>query len=511
MTVARPTPPGASCPRMQDDPRERELTWLRKLNEVLSRLAQEKDPARLMPLLLDTAIELTSAERGFLVRVLARPASGPAQLRVEVARGFDKETLRGDAGQVSRTVVNRVLERGGPLLSAGEDQDVREVTSVVQRRVMAVLCVPLRLSGEVRAVIYLDHRHLPGAFSLEHVTVAQAFADQAALALDAALARRASGGPAAARDLEGLAEAPWPPEVPGWGGLVGGSPAFQELVRTAEALPPRGHLLISGEPGSGRRALAKELHARRGGGELVTVACAGLDPEAQLVELVGSARRKGALVAAGEGTLVLADVDRVTGAALDALVRAIREGKVRVPGANRDKEVGCRIVATTARPPGPELLAAGLAQLRVPPLRERPADVLPLLAAFLGRLRTPLPEPTREAREALLRCAWPGNVAQLEQEALQLAGLGLSRLERKDLSPAIGEGVGGAGPLAGKTLAEIEREALATALREAGGNRTLASRQLGIPKSTLYYLLDRHSLREPGRIGDASEGPPSAG
>jgi len=145
------------------------IRWLRAL------LERERDPARLRRLVLDAALELLAAERGYLVR---RRASG--ELEVEVALGFDADELRGPAGQISRTAVERVLERSRGLVTASEeDWEVGDATSLRQSRVTCVACVPVRGGGEVWGVLYLDHRFDPAAFVPEDLEPLQALADLA--------------------------------------------------------------------------------------------------------------------------------------------------------------------------------------------------------------------------------------------------------------------------------------------------------------------------------------------
>ncbi len=103
-------------PELSFDPMsgtERELRWLRRVRDFSHQLASEEKLSRLLPRILDAAIEITEAERGFLVRVLGRTAKGAPRLNVEVARGFDQAALKSDSASVSRTVVERVLARGG--------------------------------------------------------------------------------------------------------------------------------------------------------------------------------------------------------------------------------------------------------------------------------------------------------------------------------------------------------------------------------------------------------------
>ncbi len=121
-----------------------------------------------------------------------------------------------------------------------------------------------------------------------------------------------------------------------------------------------------------------------------------------------------------------------------------------------------------------------------------------LLEHFLyAHKRGPL-EVTDKALELLLSYAWPGNVRELENEARRLAALGEPKLTARHISPDIAQGKGLAragGSYSGKTLADVEKEMVVAALRETGGNKARAARQLGIPKTTLYHLLERYELK----------------
>ena len=99
-------------------PAEREILWLRRVRDLSHLLVTEHDVRKLLPLILDAAVELTDAERGFLVRVQGRKPDGGFKFKIEVARGFDKASLQGSQGKVSRTVVRRVVDA---------HMDVREV------------------------------------------------------------------------------------------------------------------------------------------------------------------------------------------------------------------------------------------------------------------------------------------------------------------------------------------------------------------------------------------------
>ena len=144
---------------------ERELRWLRRARELSHALVDEPEPGALLPRILASAIELSGAERGFLIRVEGEV------LGIDAAQGFDGVDLRGAKGAVSRRVVEEVLERGGPGLATTREEDhgLLDASTMRARHVVAVLCVPMRLRGKAIGVIYLDHRFYPDAFRPEDV------------------------------------------------------------------------------------------------------------------------------------------------------------------------------------------------------------------------------------------------------------------------------------------------------------------------------------------------------
>ena len=166
------------------DPSARELLWLRRVRDLSRALAEKQDPSKLFSDVLDAAIEITEAERGYVVQVL--PQAEGHKVKIRAARGFDRSALQGASDQVSRTVVERVLERGTGLVTTSEDADVLDASSVQARRVRAIICAPMRLRGELRGILYLDHRFSREAFTKDDLPILETFADQAALALETA-------------------------------------------------------------------------------------------------------------------------------------------------------------------------------------------------------------------------------------------------------------------------------------------------------------------------------------
>ncbi|MGE0711980.1 MAG: sigma 54-interacting transcriptional regulator [Planctomycetota bacterium] len=507
----------------------RELSWLRRVRELAQRVGEEPALDRLLPAILDAAIELTRAERGYLVRV--EVGAERTTVRVVAARGFDGETMRGSRRDVSQTVVERVLERDtdGLVTTREEDADVLDVTSVAERRVRSIACVPMRLRGEVLGVLYLDHRFTTDAFIPEDLPYLRVFADQAALALETAeLASDRARVTAHLREareelkqLQRLTEAPLVVEDrPGalrFGGLVGGSPAmsrlFAQIEQGARSWAP---VLIVGESGTGKEQVARELH-RRGShpqAPFLSESCASLaDPQREGLlfgQVAGPAgpARDGLLRQAGRGTLLLDEVGELPPSLQARLLRVLQEGEVRPLGSDQAYPVLCRVLAAT-RYDLRALVAAGgfredlfyrldVLRIDVPPLRARQEDVPILIEHFGAQEGRPLAL-TPRALHLLVSYTWPGNVRELRNEVRRLCALGARELSAQQLSPEVREGRGvsqALGGLSGKTLAEVEREMVQGALASCQGNKAQAARQLGVPRSTLYSLIKRHGLED---------------
>src|SRR5262249_21256446 len=133
--------------------------------------------------------------------------------------------------------------------------------------------------------------------------------------------------------------------------------------------------------------------------------------------------------------------------------------------------------------------------VRVPPLRERRSDVPLLVEHFLKEAETQTkharPDVTDEALAILMNYSWPGNVRELKNEVLKLAALATDTIDAR-LLRGLGEGTQPAGfNLAGRTLAELEKEAIQQALEAARGKRVEAARLLGLPRRTFYNRLKR--------------------
>jgi adenylate cyclase len=161
---------------------EKEHIQLRALSEVGAAVNSTLDLSEVLNRVMDSVIELTGAERGYLV--LRDEATG--ELEFMVARNLDRETLNQQSFQVSRTIVNRVAETGEPVVTTNAQADPRfqAQESVVSYSLRSILCVPLRSKGQVIGVMYADNRIKSGLFGERELNLLTAFANQGAVAIN---------------------------------------------------------------------------------------------------------------------------------------------------------------------------------------------------------------------------------------------------------------------------------------------------------------------------------------
>lgn len=307
-------------------------------------------------------------------------------------------------------------------------------------------------------------------------------------------------------------------EIPG---LVARSAAMRQVVDLARrAAKVESTVLITGESGVGKEVIARLIHeeSARLSGPFVAVNCAAV-PEGLLEsELFGHARgaftgaaqdRPGLFEAAKGGTVFLDEIGELPIAMQPKLLRVLQERAVRRVGENHTRPIDGRIVAATNRDLAGDVVAKRFRQdlyyrlrvieIRVPPLRDRRDDVLPLAHRFVAqaaeRLDRPISGFTPEAENRLVTYAWPGNVRELEnavERAVALANgrrLDLDDLPEELLAPCVAvptlETV--------RPLADIERDYILGVVRAAGENRAHAARLLGIGPATLFRKLKQYS------------------
>ena len=322
--------------------------------------------------------------------------------------------------------------------------------------------------------------------------------------------------------------------------LILRDPAMAAVVRRAEQVAGAdASVLITGESGTGKEILAHHIHrrSRRAAGPFVALNCAAIPENLLESELFGHekgafsgalARRIGKFEAAEGGTLLLDEISEMELRLQAKLLRAIQEREIDRLGGASPVRVNVRILATTNRDLGAEIAAGRFREdlyfrldvitLRIPPLRERPADIAALAEHFARRYAEVNALPWRPlSPPALARLAaqpWRGNVRELENtihRAVLLAETDSIGPEALDLggpaTPAgpAPAGAGGIAGLVGRSMDQVERELILETLGHTLGNRTHAATILGISIRAL-----RNKLRDYAAQGLAVP-PPQAG
>ena len=513
------------------------------------RLHAAVETAPLLDEIIDAAIELADAERGFLV--LTSPAGEP---QVVVARNLDAASLQRDDRGFSRSIAARAMATGEPVVTvdAGDDARFEHAGSIAALRLRSVMAVPLMQAGAAIGCITVDHRLRRGAFddalalrlvdlaalaavALTNARMAQALRDRSAEAdrLGVQLAAEL-----AAREAELVVVRA---ALPGdrarlrhrYERIVGESPAMLAMLglvdrAAATALP----VVLIGESGTGKELVARALHdhSTRAAHAFVAINCGALPDTLLESELFGHARgaftgaerdRAGLFEVADGGTLFLDEIADTSPAMQGRLLRVLQEGTVRRVGEHRERKIDVRVLAASQQPLA-VLARAGrfrddlrfrleVIAIDIPPLRARTGDLPLLVTALLARLapgRTVTV--SRAAQRALALHSWPGNVRELENAVARALALGGDRIDVADLPDEIAaarpnSATSGPAPDADLTLRvavdALERTYLDAALQRAGGNQSEAARLLGVSRFGLQKKLRR--------LGVATDGLPS--
>jgi two-component system response regulator AtoC len=311
--------------------------------------------------------------------------------------------------------------------------------------------------------------------------------------------------------------------------IVGESVAMKDVFDMVQQVAPtRATVLLLGESGTGKELIAKAIHqlSPRAKAPLVTVHCAALSPTLLESELFG--HEKGAFTGAHErrigrfeqaqgGTLFLDEIGEIDATIQIKLLRFLGERTFERVGSSKTLSADVRLVTATNKSLE-DLVKAGtfredlfyrlrVMEIHLPPLRERAGDIPLLAQAFLKEFakenNKPVNDFTADALEALMTHRWPGNVREL-RTAIEHAVV-LCRSERislRDLPPSVRAGAAtppeptqliARGEL---TVKEAEKQLLIRALKETGGNRTLAAKKIGMSRRTLHRKLHTYGLEE---------------
>jgi two-component system NtrC family response regulator len=310
--------------------------------------------------------------------------------------------------------------------------------------------------------------------------------------------------------------------------IIYASGKMEEVINlTGRVSKSEATVLIRGESGTGKELIANAIHysSRRAGGPLIKVNCTALPENLLESELFGHERgaftgaiqrRIGRFEQAHTGSIFLDEIGDLSQSLQMKLLRVLQEKEFERLGSNQTIKTDIRVIAATNRNLEEDLRKGtfredlyyrlNVVTIFLPPLRERREDIPPLIDHFLQKYgqknQRDVPRVSKEARDLLLRYAYPGNVRELEN--IIERSLVVCRgdvVTTQDLPFQVREGIK-EGELPGEArgqslnamLSQIERDLIAKALREHGGVQTRAAQSLGISERVLRYKIQKYGI-----------------
>ncbi|MFH1130875.1 MAG: sigma 54-interacting transcriptional regulator, partial [Pseudomonadota bacterium] len=454
---------------------------VRRLLGINKRLNSELRLGPVVELIIDTVIELTEAERGFLVLV-----EDDKSISVKVARNIDRQSLDGEGLALSRSIAEQAARTGEPVVTVDAADDVRfkEAVSVAALRLRSVLAVPLAVKGRVVGTIYVDHRLRRGVFDETEVNLVLDLADQAAIAIENAriLAENKERQLEIEKLNKQLAVTVKDQEEEldlarqelrsnrqalsvryDYADIVGRAPQMLELFHLLDRVTDTNlSVVLRGESGTGKELVARAIHYNgpRSGKPFVGENCSAI-PETLLESvLFGHVRgaftgadrdRRGLFEVADGGTLFLDEVGEMSPAMQTKLLRVLQDGEFRPVGGEKARRCDVRIIAASNK----DLLRLvekekfredlyfrlNVVSVEIPCLRNRREDIPLLTEHFLKKYSSERSRTiSKPAMALLMGYSWPGNVRELENEMMRVVALAEDVIGPEDLSPNINAG-----------------------------------------------------------------------
>ncbi len=489
-----------------DISRDRLARDFEALVTIATRLRGIRHSDSLLWQLVGVLLDLIPADR---VAILA----GDQSSSLAPAFAWDRESGPGIPVRISRTIVDRVMNKQKPVL-INEVPEKMPPGSAHDLGIYSVLCVPMCTPDKQLGVIYLDTRTLGSSFDPGHLQLVSAIGTIAGLALE-----NARSIELLERENEQLKAV-----LPSQFDIIGDTDVMKNLYRfIAKAAPTDSNVVIYGESGTGKELVARAIHrhSSRTDEAFVAINCAALTETLLESELFGYEKgaftgavnqKRGYLEVADGGTMFLDEIGELALSLQAKLLRVLQEREVVRVGGTRPIKVNLRVLAATNQPLS-QLVKKGafredlfyrlnVVSCHVAPLRERRDDI-PLLAQYFtrkfaskcSRRVTGLAD---DAIACLMNYDWPGNVRELENAIERAVVLGSgSQILRDDLPESLTE-VSDANESPSSYHAEVARrkkELILQALKQTNQNFTEAARLLGIHPNYLHRLVRLLDLR----------------
>lgn len=468
-------------------------------------ICAETDEARVFETILSSTAKMLRVERAFVTTYSQGKLVPRATYQIDLA---------GEASTwpVSSTMLRRVLDQGISLLTtdALHDAQYKKASSVDLHNIRSVMCCPLGGRQDPKGLIYVDNRVHTNAFSRPDLEFLSALAHYARLAIQNAADRRTI---AAEKDLAEARLEALRNEVATQSDIVGVSPEIIQCYGQVKKLARKEiSILIVGETGTGKEVFARAIHSSspRASGPFIAVNVRGLPATLVESELFGhekgaftgaDKRRMGRFELAQGGTLFLDEVLDIPMDVQPKLLRVLEQREFERLGGNNVVRADVRIVCACNKDPV-QAVAQGLFRedlfyrlngiiLPLPPLRERGADIIPLIHHFLRQCGSDKVF-DEDALASLSAYPWLGNIRELKHcvEALDALVEG-KRIRKSDLPPRMQQSSSRIDAFSGfeslsSLVARIEKEHILEAIEISRGNNERAIQLLKISRAKFF-------------------------
>jgi transcriptional regulator with GAF, ATPase, and Fis domain len=475
-----------------------------KLYEFSDQLMHVRDLTELLDKLMDAVILITNADKGFLIL-----AEGET-LDIKVARNLNRENIADAISQLSDSIIAKVVKTRKPVIisDAMHDDEFAAAKSVMHLKVSSVICTPLLDRGRLLGLIYVGNDSIRDLFQDQTLRVLTVFASQAALIVANALLLNELR-----HDNKRLSDRL---EQYRFGEIVGTSPPMQAVFRKVEKISPTDiSVLITGETGTGKELIAREVHNRspRATKPFITINCGAIPENLLESELFGHvkgaftgavANKQGKFQAADGGTLFLDEIGEMPIELQVKILRALQERVVFRVGDTRAESCDIRILAATNRDLEKEIANGrfredlyyrlNVVNVELPPLRVRGDDVLVIARYLLSRYSREYDAKVKgfspNAAVAIRKHNWPGNIRELENRIKKAIVLCESTVIGPDDLGLTGDVLPQILTLA-DAKDKFQRDYINEVLALNNGNRTKTARDLGVDPRTVFRHLEK--------------------
>jgi transcriptional regulator with GAF, ATPase, and Fis domain len=427
-----------------------------------------------------------------------------------VARNLKQENIADAVTQLSDSIIAKVVKELRPLIisDAMNDEEFSGSKSVMKLKLSSVICVPLLERGKLLGLIYVGNDSVVDLFQEEMMRALNVFAAQASLIISNALLLQELKV-----DNRRLSERL---EQMRFGDIIGSSKAMQDVFNKVEKVAATDiSVLITGETGTGKELIAREIHRRsaRANGPFVTINCGAIPENLLESELFGHvkgaftgavANKQGKFQSASSGTLFLDEIGEMPLALQVKILRALQEKVVVRVGDTRPETVDIRVLTATNRNLEDEIKSGNFREdlyyrlnvvnLHLPPLRVRGDDVLVIARYLLSRYSREYEARARgfspNAMVAIRKYHWPGNIREMENRIKKAVVLTEGNLVGPEDLGLDADTLPTILPLA-DAKEKFQRDYINEVLALNNGNRTKTARDLGVDPRTIFRHLEK--------------------